>query len=240
MATITRTPKKKVTKKTAKVAKTAAKTTGSNGYDAFKSYEGQQYTGMQVGRSHKWYYDQGIWKERKITPDKWELTYSVTKRRAGKAPEGSGVPVGTGYHWFILAHQFVHKLNANDYSTGMVGLKLKLAHKRADKGKWNISEPTKRKHLIQMLKEFIKELEADPRKSEVVPLQFEFKNKTYDGYAVPMIESCEKGICNELDVTLNDEHMGIIRCTKNGWRMTDIKPQALVNTIGEEILLWYE
>src|SRR3954454_14292156 len=100
-------------------------------YNQFKTFNGKHYTGMKVGRSHKWYYDKGEWKEKKITPDKWELTYSVTKRRAGKAPEGSGVPVGTGYHWFILAHQFVHKLNADDYSTAMVSIKLKLAHKRA-------------------------------------------------------------------------------------------------------------
>src|SRR3954464_8581471 len=164
MAVITRTAAKKVGKKSA----AGNKKTG--GYDEFKSYKGQQYTGMQVGRSHKWYYDKGIWREKKITPDKWELTYSVTKRRAGKAPEGTGVPVGTGYHWFILAHQFVHKLDANDYSTTMVGLKLKLAHKRADKEKWNITEPTKRKHLIQMLKDFIEELEADPKKLEIVQL----------------------------------------------------------------------
>ena len=209
-------------------------------YDEFKTYKGRQYTGMQVGRSHKWYYDKGVWKERKITPDRWELTYSVTKRRAGKAPEGSGVPVGTGYHWFILAHQFVHKLNADDYSTGMTGIKLKLAHKRADKDKWNISETTQRKHLVKMLKEFIKELEADPGKFETIPLRFDFKKKTYAGYAVPMMSSCRDGICNELDVTLNDKHMGVIRCTKDGWRMTDVKPQALVSAIGEEIFLWYE
>jgi hypothetical protein len=98
---------------------------------------------MKIGHSHKWHYDKGLWRERKITPDKWEITYSVIKRRAGKAPEGSGVPVGTGYHWFILSHQFVHKLNANDYTTAMIGLKLKLAHKRADKDKWNISESAK-------------------------------------------------------------------------------------------------
>ena len=60
-------------------------------------------------------------------PERWELTYDVIKRRAGHAPEGSGVPVGTGYHWFILSHQYVKKLNANDYTTSMVGIKFKLA-----------------------------------------------------------------------------------------------------------------
>jgi hypothetical protein len=60
----------------------------SASYNKFKQFEGKQYSGMKVGRSHKWYYDKGEWKERKITPDLWEISYSVTKRRAGQAPEG--------------------------------------------------------------------------------------------------------------------------------------------------------
>ena len=28
-------------------------------YDDFKEHEGRKYTGMRIGRSHKWYYDQG-------------------------------------------------------------------------------------------------------------------------------------------------------------------------------------
>src|SRR5215216_2730723 len=91
-------------------------------YNKYKEFEGRQYTGMKIGRSHKWYYDKGEWKEKKITPDKWEFTYAVNKRRAGHAPEGSGVPVGTEYHWYILAHQNVRKLDANNYTTSMTGL----------------------------------------------------------------------------------------------------------------------
>ena len=89
---------------------------------------------MKIGRSHKWYYDQGEWKEKKITPDLWQISYAVTKRRAGKAPEGSGVPVGTEYHWYVLAHQNVTKISANDYTTTMAGLKFKVAHKRVNSG----------------------------------------------------------------------------------------------------------
>jgi hypothetical protein len=128
-------------------------------YNEFKEFEGRRYTGMKVGRSHKWYYDQGEWKEKKITPDQWQFDYAVTKRRAGKAPEGSGVPVGTGYHWYIVAHQNVTKLNANDYSTSMTGLKFKLAHKRADQDKWSASARAQRKRLIKLLQELIQELE---------------------------------------------------------------------------------
>jgi hypothetical protein len=131
-------------------------------YNAYKEFEGHQYTGMKIGRSHKWYYDKGVWKDHKITPDLWEIEYAVTKRRAGKAPEGSGVPVGTEYHWYIMAHQLVKKLDANSYSTNLTGLKYKLAHKRADKDKWNVTQPTQRKRLIKVLKDLITHLEKDP------------------------------------------------------------------------------
>src|SRR5215210_5301729 len=130
-------------------------------YDRAKDYEGRFYTGMQVGRSHKWYYDKGEWKETKITPDMWQLHYAVTKRRAGKAPEGSGVPTGTEYHWYILAHQNVSKVNANDYTTSLSGLKFKLAHKRAETGKWNISAKAQKKRLIKLMEELITQLEKE-------------------------------------------------------------------------------
>jgi hypothetical protein len=113
-------PKKSSAKKTA--SKQPASEEAAS-YDEFKVYEGQRYTGMKIGRTHSWNYDAGGWKEKKITPDLWQISYAVTKRRAGGAPEGSGVPVGTEYHWYILAHQNVEKLNANDYTTSLAGLK---------------------------------------------------------------------------------------------------------------------
>jgi hypothetical protein len=79
----------------------------SKSYNEFKEFEGKKYTGMRVGGHHRWYYDKGEWEEKKIAPDKWEFTYAVTKRRAGHAPEGSGVPVGTEYHWYMLPHQML-------------------------------------------------------------------------------------------------------------------------------------
>jgi hypothetical protein len=124
----------------------------------FKEYEGRKYTGMKVGRSHKWYYDKGEWKETKVTPDLWEISYAVTKRRAGRAPEGSGVPLGTEYHWYILAHQNVLKLNANDYTTSLAGLKFKIAHRGAETGKWSATPRTQRKRMIEFLQGVIKEL----------------------------------------------------------------------------------
>ena len=121
----------------------------SKTYNEYKEFEGRKYTGMKVGRSHKWYYDKGEWKEKKITPDKWEFTYAVNKKRAGQAPEGSGVPVGTEYHWYILAHQNVRKLDANSYATSMTGLKYKLAHKRVGIKRWSSTENAQREQLIK-------------------------------------------------------------------------------------------
>jgi hypothetical protein len=133
----------------------------SNSYNKLKEFEGKKYTGMKIGRTHKWYYDKGEWKEKKLTPDKWQFSYNVTKRRAGYAPEGSGVPVGTEYHWYILANQNVKKLDANNYTTSMIGLKYKLGHKRADKNNWNASNNTQRKKLIEILQELIEQVKME-------------------------------------------------------------------------------
>jgi hypothetical protein len=133
----------------------------SKSYNEFKEFQGKNYTGMRVGRTHKWYYDKGEWKEKKVTPDKWQFSYNVTKRRAGNAPEGSGVPVGTEYHWYILANQNVKKLDANNYTTSMIGLKYKLAHKRADKNNWSSSDNVQRKRLIEILETLIENIKME-------------------------------------------------------------------------------
>jgi hypothetical protein len=140
-------------------------------YNEFKEFEGKRYTGMKVGRSHKWYYDKGEWREKKVTPDEWTFSYAVTKRRAGRAPEGSGVPVGTEYHWYILAHQNVAKLNANDYSTSMTGIKFKLAHKRADNEKWSASDRAQRRRLIKFLERVIEDLASQEAEQAAAPKQ---------------------------------------------------------------------
>jgi hypothetical protein len=130
-------------------------------YNAFKVFEGKKYTGMRVGGRHKWYYEKGEWNEKKVTPDRWEFSYAVPKRRAGHAPPGSGVPVGTEYHWYILAHQNVRKLDENTYSTALTGLKYKLAHKRAGKDTWSASEKAQRRLLMKILRELMDDLRAE-------------------------------------------------------------------------------
>jgi hypothetical protein len=199
-------------------------------YNRFKKFGDKSYTGMAVGKSHKWYYDKGEWHETKITPDLWEISYAVTKRRAGKAPEGSGVPKGTGYHWFILAHQNVKKLNLDDYSTEMNGFKFKLAHKRADKEKWNSTSANQRKHLIEFLQSIIRQLKVHP-----LEIEFEYKDEEFSGDALPVLATCVDGQCSQYEITLNNETIGIIRKLKSGWKMHATEDAGLIRAIGKAI-----
>jgi hypothetical protein len=130
-------------------------------YNEYKEFQGRKYTGMKVGRSHKWYYDKGEWKEKKVAPDQWNFTFSVDKKRAGLAPEGSGVPLGTEYHWYILADQSVKKLDANRYTTSMAGIKYKLAHRRAEREDWNITETAQKRKLVQLLEKLTVQLKDE-------------------------------------------------------------------------------
>jgi hypothetical protein len=130
-------------------------------FNRLKKHGKTGYSGMKIGTGHKWYYDQGEWREHKMTPDEWSISYQTTKRRAGKAPKGSGAPVGTEYNWLIVAHQRVDKLDANNYSTCLEGMKFKVAHKRAVKDKWNASEDVQRKKVITYLQQVIDELKQE-------------------------------------------------------------------------------
>ena len=61
----------------------------------------------------------------------------------------TGVQIGRGHHWHYDEGDWKEtKLNANEYDTKMTGLKFKIAHKRADKGKWSAAGPTQRKHAV--------------------------------------------------------------------------------------------
>ncbi len=130
-------------------------------YDAVKEFDGMRYTGMKVGGSHSWYYQRGEWNETKVAPDRWKFAYAVNKLRKWNAPEGSGAPVGTEYHWCILAHQVVRKLNANEYITSMTGSKYKLAHRRAGSEEWNASDREQLMRLIEILEENVDQLRRE-------------------------------------------------------------------------------
>ena len=133
----------------------------SASYNAVKEFEGRKYTGVRVGGGHSWYYRQGEWDEVKVAPDKWRFTYAVNKRRKRDAPEGSGAPVGTEYHWYILAHQNVRKLDANEYATSMSGTKYKLAHRRVANREWSVGGRDQLRQLIGILEQNIIELRRE-------------------------------------------------------------------------------
>ena len=83
------------------------------------------------------------------------------KEEHGRLQRAQEFQLRQKYHWYILAHQNVKKLDANNYTTSMKGLKYKLSHKRAEKEKWNASNYSQKKRLIQILKELIVQLEGE-------------------------------------------------------------------------------
>lgn len=107
------------------------------GYDDVKTFRGRAYAGASVGARHDWDYPDGRWQERKISPDQWSLTFRSTKRRRHHAPVGSGAPPGTMFHWLVVAHQRVRKVDEDTYDTFMEGAKWKLAHRRPAWRRWS-------------------------------------------------------------------------------------------------------
>src|SRR3982751_2895751 len=91
----------------------------------------------------------------------------------------SVVPVGTEYHWYVLAHQNVCKINANDYTTSLSGLKFKIAYKRADTGKWSATPQTQRKRMISFLRDVIEDLEKEQQEAAAAPVQLDASRLTH-------------------------------------------------------------
>lgn len=60
----------------------------------------------------------------------------------------------------------VRKLDANDYTTAMTGLKFKLAHKRDGSDHWSASANARRNRLVQILEEMIERIKAGPAPAE--------------------------------------------------------------------------
>lgn len=116
----------------------------SMAYDDLKEFDGGAYSGMAVGGRHVWHYTDAIWREEKMAPDRWDFTLTSVKRRDEPSPPGSGAPSLTEYHWYLLAHQWVRKIDADSYATFMSGAKYKLAHKRPHWCAWSDEYPGNR------------------------------------------------------------------------------------------------
>ena len=110
-------------------------------YDDLKEFEGEEYSGMYVGGQHTWRYTDAVWREQKVAPDAWEFSLTSVKKRDRPAPPGSGAAVFTEYHWYLLAHQWARKIDADSYTTFMSGMKYKVAHKRPHWRAWSSEYP---------------------------------------------------------------------------------------------------
>ena len=133
-------------------------------YDDLKRHAGRAYSGMPVGGVHEWTYPEGHWWERKTAPDKWDVRFSSLKRRARPAPVDSGARPGTAFHWLLVAHQRVVKLDQDTYETLLEGTKWKVAHKRPHWRQWSSQYPgqaSARARVIEALEQTLAELRAE-------------------------------------------------------------------------------
>ena len=132
-----------------------------NFYDKLKDYNGQIYTGMRIGGSHKWHYNNGKWFETKIAPNQWTFNFQSVKTRFHSAPINSGAKLNTKYHWYIIADQIASKLDSNSYITNMKGLKFKIGHKRPNWRTFSYNYPEQesyKERVIKILEKTIEDL----------------------------------------------------------------------------------
>ncbi|MHB8634512.1 MAG: hypothetical protein ACYDBQ_11210 [Thermoplasmatota archaeon] len=111
------------------------------GFDSLKLHNGAIYSGAPVGYVERWDYRDALWTDHKVGPQEWRVNFTATKHRPTPAPIDSGAGIGTQYHWFILAHQFVRKLDADTYDTRLVGAKWRVAHRRPQWLQWSSDYP---------------------------------------------------------------------------------------------------
>ena len=130
-------------------------------YDDPKLFNGKIYTGMKVGNSHYWNYNNGKWIETKKTPDRWTFKYNSLKIRNKSAPINTGAKINTQFHWYIIADQIATKINSNTYKTSMKGLKFKIGHKRPYWKKFSYEYPEQtpyKEKVIEILESILKNL----------------------------------------------------------------------------------
>ncbi|NHJ19607.1 MAG: hypothetical protein EAX91_01595 [Candidatus Lokiarchaeota archaeon] len=132
-----------------------------NFYDELKEHNGKFYTGMKIGGSHKWHYNEGRWFETKIAPDQWTFNFHSIKTRFHSAPINTGAKLNTKYHWYIIADQIASKLDSNSYITNMKGLKFKIGHKRPNWRSFSYQYPEQegyKERVIKILEDTLNKL----------------------------------------------------------------------------------
>ncbi|MFX1313154.1 MAG: hypothetical protein ACFFHD_11160 [Promethearchaeota archaeon] len=133
-------------------------------YNSYKIHNNKIYTGMKVGSSHYWNYNNGKWYETKEAPDKWSFQFNSLKTRANPAPNNTGASLNTKYHWYIIADQIATKRDNNSYMTFMKGIKFKIGHKRPYWKTFSYNYPEQisyKKRIITILENMLKKLKAE-------------------------------------------------------------------------------
>ncbi len=130
-------------------------------YNSLKEYDKRIYTGMRVGGSHQWNYNDGKWYEIKEAPDKWRFKFNSLKTRIIPAPNNSGARINTKFHWYIIANQIATKIDSNSYMTSMNGVKFKIGHKRPYWKTFSYNYPEQlsyKEKIIEILENIVSEL----------------------------------------------------------------------------------
>ena len=133
-------------------------------YNSLKKYNNKIYTGMRVGGSHHWIYNNGKWFEIKEAPDKWSFKFDSVKTRINPAPSNTGASIKTKFHWYIIADQIATKINNNSYMTSMKGIKFKVGHKRPYWRNFSYQYPEQlsyKERIIKILEEILWKLKTD-------------------------------------------------------------------------------
>ena len=121
-------------------------------YNNLKRYGDQIYSGMKVGGTHKWHYDNGKWIETKLSPEKWKFKFDSVKTRFHEAPLNSGAENNTKFHWFIIANQIATKLDKDSYMTKMNGVKFKVGHKSPEWSAYTYDFPKQESYTQKVIK----------------------------------------------------------------------------------------
>lgn len=133
-------------------------------YNTLKTYNNKIYTGMKIGNSHYWNYNNGKWFEIKKAPDKWSFKFDCLKTRIKPAPVNTGASINSQFHWYIIADQIATKIDNNSYMTSMKGVKFKVGHKRPYWRAFSYAYPNQigyKERIINILEDVIQRLKSD-------------------------------------------------------------------------------
>jgi len=156
-------------KKRRSVAKKGAKKASVH---PLTEFEGEAYNGLRATQT--WAMGKGKWEEQPTGALSWDILFETIAVKPLKA--GTGMPIGSEHHSYLLAHQKLVKTRNNTYQVRLEGVKFKLAHKETGE-KWSANAGVRHNNLIKILKQALNDLEMRhgqaPSESKKAPLSTE-------------------------------------------------------------------